>query len=779
MKRRAISVSGIVQGVGFRPFVHRLAGDLKLSGFVRNRVGDVEIEVEGDLIALEAFIAGLRELSPPSSRIDHISWHQLPAQGHDLFRIESSQNNENVPAFFPPDLSTCDECLHELFDPNDRRYQYPFLNCTNCGPRLTIVRGAPYDRERTTMADFELCDKCRQEYDDPTDRRFHAQPNACPDCGPRLTLLDSAGNALDSDNPIKLFAGAVLNGAIGALKGVGGFHLVCDARSDAIVHQLRIRKHRDEKAFAVMVADLEAVKRFCQISPEEEKLLISPRRPIVLLRKHATCTLAESVAAGNPYLGVMLPYAPIHHLLMKAVGNVPLVMTSGNRSDEPMVYQNANVVDRLQGITDLILTNNRPIHIRCDDSVTRVVGGWESPIRRSRGDAPQPIPLTFECVKPILAVGGQMKTTFALGCGQHAFVSHHIGDLDHFRAYQAYEHEIALYESLFNISPQVIVHDLHPDYQSTRYAHQRSNASPSVGKSDNGIMMVAVQHHYAHMASCMAEHGLCEPVIGVTFDGTGFGTDGTIWGGEFLIGDYGTFQRAAHLRNIGMPGGTQAIKEPWRMATAYLHDAGIDANEVITQKTDTDINNVLTMLNRGINTPQTSSAGRLFDAVASICGLRDISSYEGQAAIELEWLAIDEPECGDYPFSVHQDSESNTLVIDTRPIIEHIARDVVDGCPVARIARRFHTTVVNMICDVCVRLHGAGGPEAVVLSGGVFMNTILIKEVEARLKAEGLRVYRHQLVPPNDGGLSLGQLAIAAEKIIIPDSAQTRNQESA
>jgi hydrogenase maturation protein HypF len=510
-----------------------------------------------------------------------------------------------------------------------------------------------------------------------------------------------------------------------------------------------------------------AAETLCTVLPAERALLCLPRRPIVLLRKRSPCAVAEEVAPQNPFLGVMLPYTPLHHLLVRAVEGLPLVMTSGNRSDEPIAYEDADAVNRLAGIADLFLTHNRPIHVRCDDSVTRLVGGSELPLRRSRGYAPQPVALPLECPHPILAVGGQLKGTFALGRGRHAFLSHHLGDLDHYDAYQAFERDIVLYEQLFNVRPEFVAHDLHPDYSSTRYAQgcaQLSEGPPAA--EGTGLRLLAVQHHHAHMASCMAEHGLVEPVIGVVFDGTGFGTDGAIWGGEFLVGDYRRFRRGGYLRYVGLPGGDQAIREPWRMAVAHLVDAQADCPRLRNQLPTVGWRAVERMLERRFNTPPTSSAGRLFDAVAALAGVRIRTSYEGQAAMELEWLASAVAPDGAYPCDLVPSQEGSppqpTLLVDTRPLIRAVVQDASSGAEAALIGRRFHSTVVEMIATVCNRLREETGLHAVVLSGGVFMNALLTCEVTERLNDAGFRVYRHRLVPPNDGGLSLGQVAVAA-----------------
>src|SRR5262245_49545329 len=571
IQRRAITVCGLVQGVGFRPFVHSLATRLSLAGFVRNRPGSVQIEVEGTGHALDQFQAELISHAPPLALIHRLDAAALTPRDEHHFQIETSDASGGQSVVISPDVATCGECLAELFSPTDRRYRYPFLNCTHCGPRLTIVLGTPYDRERTTMTRFAMCPECRREYDDPQDRRFHAQPIACSVCGPQLELRSAAGESIWTNDPLGEFARRILAGEIGALKGVGGFHLACDARSEEAVLELRRRKHRDARPLAVMVHDVTAAERLCHVSVDERALLQSPAAPIVLLRRRADGAICRAVAPGNPNLGLLLPYSPLHHLLLAAVGDVPLVMTSGNQAEEPIATENDEARLRLAGIADVLLMHDRPIHVRCDDSVTRIAAGCELPLRRSRGYAPLPIPLCLPCPVPLLAVGGQLKGVFALAKCDHAVLSHHLGDLDHLPAREALAGDITLYEELFQITPEMIVHDEHPDYATTRYAQDRA--------AQDGIRPFPVQHHHAHIASCLAEHGLDEPVIGVAFDGAGWGLDETtgqptVWGGEFLVGYIARMRRAAHFRNVGMPGGERAVREAWRMAAAHLLDAG-------------------------------------------------------------------------------------------------------------------------------------------------------------------------------------------------------------
>jgi hydrogenase maturation protein HypF len=741
--RRSIAVEGVVQGVGFRPFVHGLASRLGLGGFVCNRAGGVLIEVEGESQALERFLEEVRQRPPPLARIEEITWLESPPRGEARFHIEESSAEPGGAVQISPDVATCEDCLREMLDPGDRRFRHPFLNCTNCGPRLTVVTGAPYDRERTTMARFALCPDCSAEYHDPSDRRFHAQPTCCPRCGPTLQPLDSRGAALDEPDPVAFAARELSRGRIGAIKGVGGYHLACDARSEPAVSELRRRKARDEKPFAMMVRDLAAAAALCRLSPEERALLASPARPIVLLDRREGGGVAASVAPRSPQLGLMLPYAPLQHLILREVGG-PLVMTSGNRSDEPIAHDDRDALERLSGIADFFLVHDRPIHTRCDDSVLRVAGNEPLPVRRSRGYAPLPIRLPLSLSRPALALGGQLKATFALGAAKRAFVSHHLGDLDHPAALRAWEESIARYQDLCRIEPARVVHDLHPDYASTRWALA------------SGLERFSVQHHHAHFASCLAENGFVGPALGVCFDGTGYGLDGTIWGGEFLAGDIGSVVRAAHLLPVPMPGGERAIREPWRMAVAHLRAAGED--DALPGVDPAALSAVRRMLERSVNSPLTSSMGRLFDAIAAIAGAcASEVSYEGQAAVALEWLATGLDPDRAYPVELFE--QGDRLVVDTRPVVAAALADARAGAGAARIGRRFHSTVVEMIAAVCGRLRQRTGLATVALSGGVFVNAILAREAAARLEAGGFQVLRHRVVPPNDGGLCLGQLA--------------------
>ncbi len=744
MHRLLIRVSGAVQGVGFRPFAHELAMSCGLAGFVRNDGDGVHIELEGEPNAIQRFQAELATQS--FARIATIHTEAIPLRGERTFRIEASHKPAGSLSHIPADSATCAECLRELFSPTDRRYRYPFISCVRCGPRFTVITELPYDRARTTMSAFPLCADCQREFDDPANRRFHAQTTACPVCGPRLSLLDAAGSPLLTSDPLGATVAALQSGSIVAIKGLGGFHLACDARSAEVVTELRRRKHRDEKPLAVMVADIESANLLAEIAPREAELLQSAERPIVLLRCRSETPLAEAIAPGNPCIGLMLPYTPLHHLLLRDF-SAPLVMTSGNRTDEPIACEDTDAVRRLAGIADLFLTHTRAIRSRCDDSVMRVVSGSVLPVRRSRGYAPPPLPLPFSCPRSILATGGQLKTVFALGRDSHAILSHHIGDLEGYETFHAFTEAISDYERLFRFRPDVIAHDLHPDYASTRYALER------------GVKLVAVQHHYAHMAACMAENGLGESVIGVTFDGTGYGLDGTIWGGEFLVGDYRAFQRAAHLRAVPLPGGDRAILEPWRSALSQLLDAHQNTDVLARIEPDA-LRTVRAMIERGVNSPLTSSAGRLFDALAAIIGLRNRVSYEGQAAIELEGLATQVKPDSCYPFEIMTPRE--LLEVDTRSLIGAVVEDVRRGVPQAVIARRFHSTLVAVIATVCNTIRDNTGLNAVILSGGVFLNAILLAETLDRLTRDGFRTYHHTHVPPGDGGLCLVQLVVAA-----------------
>jgi hydrogenase maturation protein HypF len=754
--RCAIVVNGLVQGVGFRPYVHRLASHLRLGGFVRNQTSGVLIEVEGEADALDRFVDALANGAPAPAQIERLSRAELAPRGERDFHIHASDAGAaEGDVLVSPDLATCEDCLRELFDPADRRHRHAFINCTHCGPRLTIITGAPYDRERTTMARFAMCAACRAEYEDGANRRFHAQPIACPACGPRLYLRDSDGSVREGGDPIADAAARLMAGAIGALKGIGGYHLACAARDQEAVLRLRRRKRRDEKPFAVMVADLAAAEELCTLAPGERALLESPARPIVLLTRRAGVALAAAIAPGMAQLGVMLPYSPLHHLLLRAVG-APLVMTSGNVSDEPIACDDEDARARLGEIADFILAHDRPIHLRADDSVARVVGTETLWLRRARGRAPLATALPEALAMPTLALGGQLKATFALGERRRVCLSHHLGDLAHYAAYREYVAAIDHYERIFRIAPRRLVHDLHPDYASTRYAHERA--------ARQSLALVAVQHHHAHFASCLAEHGVAGRAIGVIFDGSGYGSDGAIWGGEILVGDARAVVRAAHLAYVPMPGGERAIREPWRMALAHLRHAGCDLDPIAQQVSARELSVVESMLAHQVNAPPTSSMGRLFDAAAAIVGVCARASFEGQAAMRLEALATGAAPDGHYPFAMGAVTAAGALAIDPAPLVAALADDVRRGVAVAQMARRFHSTIVELVVALCQRLRDQHRLDAVALSGGCFANAILAHECAARLLRAGLRVYRHAVMPANDGGLSLGQLAVAAAR---------------
>ena len=749
-ERRHITVEGIVQGVGFRPFVYGLAMKNGLAGFVFNDTAGVTIELEGEPLALENFLTHLREQPPPLARIENVDCRIVPPKGESAFNIVGSQGEEERSVLIAPDNPTCDDCLEELFDPADRRYRYPFINCTNCGPRFTIIKGVPYDRGHTTMAGFGMCDDCEAEFHDPANRRFHAQPNACPQCGPRVRLLDCHGHEILDGDPISHAVRLLLQGAILAVKGLGGYHLACNALDQDAVRRLRARKHREDKPFAVMAANLKAINQLCLVSDQDERLLASHKRPIVLLRKREKIQIAEAVAPGQRHLGLMLPYTPLHHLLLSDL-DIPLVMTSGNVSEEPIAYKDGDALQRLVKIAEYFLVHDREIHIRCDDSVTRTIGRQELLIRRSRGYAPQPISVAVPFVQPVLACGAHLKNTFCLGKEQHAFIGHHIGDLENYETWDSFVKGIEHFKNLFAIEPAVVAHDLHPEYLSTKYA---------IGL--NGPTKIGVQHHHAHVASCMAEHGLQGPIIGIAFDGLGYGDDGTIWGGEFLVATLSGYERRAHLRTVPLAGGDRAIREPWRMAVSYLRDTlgkdptslGLPGWEMIPEK---KIEIVTSMIQRRLNTVQTSSCGRLFDAVASIAGLRHEVNYEGQAAIELEMAAV-EGISESYPFEI---GSTSPWVIDMRLAIEDLVRDVKMKLPVGSLAAKFHNTLFAVIVEVCRRLRETDGLNRVCLSGGTFQNEHLLRRVIPALRTLCFEVYLNRKVPTNDGGIALGQAAVA------------------
>jgi hydrogenase maturation protein HypF len=748
MKRAEINITGIVQGIGFRPFIYNLARRHSIRGWVLNNEKGVLIDAESEDGNLELFLQDIPKLAPPLSQIETFDVRYLVPLNYTTFEIRKSEEAEEKFVLISPDVATCDQCLSELFSPQNFRYRYPFINCTLCGPRFTIIQDIPYDRHKTTMAPFKMCPICQKEYEDPSDRRFHAQPNACYACGPSLYLEDKKGEKISGD-PLEETLALLDKGEIVAIKGLGGFHLTCDAKNQEAVSFLRSRKFREDKPFAVMCRDIEEVKDHCEVNEEEEKLLLSVERPIVILKRRKDSSIAHAVAPYQDTLGVMLPYSPLHHLLLKDPLKT-LVMTSGNVSDEPISYKNEEALKRLSKIADYFLFHNREIHMRCDDSVTRVFEGKPYILRRSRGYVPFPIKLPFP-LEMILACGGELKNTFCLTRSQYAFVSHHIGDLENLETLTSFEEGIEHFKRLFYIEPRAIAYDLHPDYLSTQYA-----------LSIPEIPRIGVQHHHAHIVSAMVENGIEGDVIGVALDGTGFGLDGTIWGGEFINANLRDFNRLAHLKKVPMPGSSMAIKQPWRMAMVYLsmafgEEVGSLRIDLIRRIDFLKWGILKKAIEKKINTPLTSSMGRLFDAIASLLSIRDEVHYEGQAAIELEMIA-DHGERETYPFLVQKDEGS--MVIDSTEIIRSVVKDLVKGVSTSKISGKFHRTVARLIIETCETIRSNERLNRIVLSGGVFQNIFLLSLVIEGLRKSDFEVYTHHLVPTNDGGISLGQAVI-------------------
>jgi hydrogenase maturation protein HypF len=749
MKRAEIGITGIVQGIGFRPFIYNLAQKHLIRGWVLNNEKGVLIDAESENGNLDQFIQDIPKLVPPLTRIESFDVKYLEPLGYSTFEIRKSEEAQDKFVLISPDVATCDPCLSELFSPKNFRHRYPFINCTLCGPRFTIIQDIPYDRHKTTMAPFVMCPVCQKEYEDPSDRRFHAQPNACPACGPSLQLEGREGKEVPGD-PIVNTLDLLAKGRIVAIKGLGGFHLACDAKNQNAVSTLRSRKFREDKPFAVMCRNMEEVKEHCEVNEAEEKLLKSVERPIVILRKKKDSPIAHAVAPYQDTLGVMLPYSPLHHLLFNGPLKA-LVMTSGNISDEPIAYKNEEALKRLSNIADSFLFHNREIHMRCDDSVTRIFEGKPYILRRSRGYVPFPVKLSFP-LEMILACGGELKNTFCLTRGQYAFVSHHIGDLENLETLTSFEEGIEHFKRLFYIEPRAVAYDLHTDYLSTQYAL----SIPDVPK-------IGVQHHHAHIVSAMAENRLEGDVIGVALDGTGFGLDGTVWGGEFVKANLRDFDRLAHLKKVPMPGGSMAIKEPWRMATVYLSEAfGNEATKLkidLMKRIDFQKWDVLKRaIEKKINTPWTSSMGRLFDAISSLLSIRDEVHYEGQAAIEFEMIA-DHGVTEEYPFHIHRDQKP--MVVDPTETIRGVVRDLIEGVPSSKISGKFHRTISRLIVGTCETIRSDEKLNRVVLSGGVFQNIFLLSLVTEGLKRSGFDVYTHHVVPANDGGISLGQAFVA------------------
>jgi hydrogenase maturation protein HypF len=754
--RLRVKVRGVVQGVGFRPFVYRLAHRYKLNGWVRNTSGNVTIEIEGQEANINQFLASLKSEAPPVARIQDIATETIAVKGDAGFSILESRAKAGEYQSISGDIATCTECLKEIFNPDNRRYLYPFTNCTNCGPRFTIIRDIPYDRPLTTMHRFIMCPDCQAEYDDPLNRRFHAQPNACPKCGPSLQLTDKEGNAIACRDILKRTAELIGKGNIVAVKGMGGFQLACDATSHGTVARLRQRKRRPGKPFALMMSSLEEIRKHCLISPIEEELLLSAQSPIVLLRwRRDISNIAESVAEKNKYLGVMLPSTPLHHILLRYAA-IPLVMTSGNISEEPICKDNDEAIRRLKGIADYFVLHNRDIYSRYDDGVYLVEKGEVQALRRARGHAPSPIALPFQS-KQILACGAEEKNTFCLTRDRYAFLSQHIGDMDNEETLEHYQDTIGLYQRLFRVQPEVIAHDTHPEYHATRYALKIAE--------DEGLPTVAIQHHHAHIVSCMVENGVQAPVIGVAFDGTGYGSDGNIWGGEFLVCDAKGFERLAHLEYVPMPGGDAAIHKPYRMALGYLftllgEETPLESLPIISRVPTEEIRIIKKQLEQGLNSPLTSSAGRLFDAVSALAGVRGEIEFEAQAAIELEMLAPDDISHFDaYPFTI--EPGNGMLLIRLRELIAAIVGDAAGSVPAATISGRFHQTVADIITGTCHIISEGIGVKSVALSGGVFQNRLLLNLAIDGLQKGGFKVYSHRVVPTNDGGIALGQAVIA------------------
>jgi hydrogenase maturation protein HypF len=744
--RRRFTVTGVVQGVGFRPFVCALATDSALTGFVGNDSRGVFIEVEGDGVALDEFAERLAAEAPPAARIESVISTAVPVVGSTDFVIVSSIEQHTGTALVSPDLATCIDCVAELENPDDRRYRYPFINCTNCGPRYTITRSTPYDRPRTTMAEFTMCGRCLTEYEDPSDRRFHAQPNACRDCGPEVWIEDARGRT-----PLDVVTAArdlIAEGGIVAIKGLGGFHLACDASSDSAIALLRERKGRVDKPFAVMVRDVKTARSIADFADDEESLLDSVARPIVLVTMRPQSSLSRLVAPGNRRVGVMLAYTPLHRLLLEP-GDV-WVMTSGNRSQEPIAHDNDEARSRLGDLADAFIMHNRDIVVPVDDSVMQVLDGSTMPVRRSRGYAPFPVALP-EAVPPLLATGGELKATFCLASGTQGFMSQHIGDMENLETLDAFTTAFDHMSDLFRIEPEIIATDLHPGYLSARWADRIADGRP----------VVRVQHHHAHVASLMAEHGVNTPIVGFSFDGTGYGTDGTVWGGEVLIANYERFERVSHLASVALPGGDTTVRRPYRMAMSHLWAAGMPWDTdlaPVAAASARELHVLESQLERGLNVVPTSSMGRLFDAVAALAGVRQEITYEAQAAIELESIT-DSSDDAHYSFDV------GDSIIDPSPVLRSVVEDVRAGIPPGVVAMRFHRAVADAVHHLAVALREREGIGTIGLSGGVFQNLTLTGLVQQRLESGGFRVLTHRLVPPNDGGIALGQAMVAAARV--------------
>jgi len=763
-RRVAARVRGTVQGVGFRPFAFRLAEELSLGGFVLNDANGVGLEVEGEPERVGEFLRRLAGEAPSLATVESVEPVEIEPLGEREFRILSSERGGAPRAPVSADAATCAACLAELFDPADRRYRYPFVNCTACGPRFTIVRAVPYDRPATTMAGFEMCAACRAEYEDPRDRRFHAQPNACPDCGPRAELLEAAGGRIDpapQRDAVATAAAMLAGGAILAVKGIGGYHLACRAADGRAAAELRRRKRREDKPFALLAADLGAARRLVELSAAEERLLDGRERPIVLARRRASAAVAAAVAPGCADLGVMLPHSPLHHLLVADAGE-PLVLTSGNVSEEPIAYRDSEAQRRLGSIADAFLCHDRPIQVRAEDSVVRSLdpgtGAAPLTIRRSRGYAPESIALAPAAGRPTLACGAELKSTFCLARGSRAWVGPHVGDLRNLEALRSFRDGVAHFERLFALAPELVAHDLHPDYLSTRYALER-----------DGVETLGVQHHHAHLAACLAEHAVAGRAVGAIYDGAGLGPDGTVWGGEILVGDAAGYERFGMLLPVPLPGGDAAAREPWRMACAWLAAALEEPSPAIPpglagEVAPADWEAVAALARSGVAAPSTSSAGRLFDAVAALAGLRSRSGYEGQAAMELESAARLEERAA-YPLELVERAGTGSgaaLVLDPRETIRALLADLEAGAAAGEVSARFHNALATATASACLAAAEAERIGDAVLCGGVFQNRLLLERTAERLRAAGLRVLLPERLPPNDGGISYGQAAVAA-----------------
>ena len=754
--RKAIDITGIVQGVGFRPYVYRLANECGLTGLIANTPAGVSIEVQGDAEAVERFLERLPKEIPPLAKITGITPRDAELQQEAGFRIKASSTRAAAKALISPDVSICEDCLREMMNPRDRRFRYPFINCTNCGPRFTIIRDIPYDRARTSMAKFKMCAACQAEYDNPASRRFHAQPNACWDCGPQVALLGADGARMDVAEPIREAARLLQQGAVVAIKGLGGFHLACDAQNEKAVTKLRERKRRVEKPFAIMVRRVEDAARQCVADELSKKMMGSFERPIVLLPRRAEVAHVPGIAPGNRYLGLFLPYTPLHHLLFQSGKFESLVMTSGNLSEEPIAIDNEEAIRRLNRIADAFLVHDREIVRRCDDSVVRVAAGQPQQLRRSRGFVPVPVQLEKES-HAVLAVGGELKNTICVVRGSEAFLSQHVGDLENLESYKFFEEAVAHLQRILETEPKIIAHDLHPDYFSTKWAQERT-----------GVELVGVQHHHAHVAACMAENHLDGKVIGIALDGTGYGTDGAIWGGEVLVADYAGFERAAHFEYVPLPGGAAAIHEPWRMAVSYLaKHFGKEVEKLglpfLAETDSRKLSVVLQMMEREINSPRTSSCGRLFDAVAALVGLRGTVNFEAQAAIELEMAARDSGSESAYPLDLNL--RGATWEIGTKSLFEWLVRDVRKQTSVAEMSRKFHNGVALVLVEAAEKIREKTELNRVCLSGGCFLNTLLLETMISELKERLFEVFFHTEVPAGDGGISLGQAVIAGRRV--------------